>query len=156
MSNENPRRIGELNGPWAFLLKVMLGGVPIFLPFLIGWAVWVTQRIATIETSTAINGKGIEQVDRQLTAAAAKVNSHDMQLAAVQTTLMAIPVDQLAAHEAVRQRVLNDVGTLVSLKFDTKFDEISKQLSLVQKDVARVQVLLERRGGGGGGSGSSQ
>lgn len=40
-------KIGELNGKWAFLLKLSLSVFPVFLGVGITWASWVTTRILT-------------------------------------------------------------------------------------------------------------
>ena len=39
------KRIGELNGPWGVLFKVVLVIVPLMVPPIIAWASWATNRI---------------------------------------------------------------------------------------------------------------
>ena len=56
------KRIGELNGPWAFLLKISLVVVPIMISSLIGWAVWATQKIMSLEITSALNTQASAQI----------------------------------------------------------------------------------------------
>lgn len=44
------KRIGELNGPWSWLLKVMLVVLPVFVLSMVTWATWVTKTVHTVET----------------------------------------------------------------------------------------------------------
>lgn len=39
------RRIGELNGPWALLLKMSLAAFPVIMSILIPWLIWVTSEV---------------------------------------------------------------------------------------------------------------
>ena len=39
------RPIGELNGHWAALLKIILVAVPIMIPIFLTWAIWVTAAV---------------------------------------------------------------------------------------------------------------
>lgn len=39
------KRIGELNGPWAVLLRVMLATYPPLLAGLLGWGSWVSREV---------------------------------------------------------------------------------------------------------------
>ena len=56
--------IGELNGPWAFLLKASLAILPIFMSTMIAWGVWVTKSINNLEVTSAVINKVSEQIRR--------------------------------------------------------------------------------------------
>jgi hypothetical protein len=44
-SRSKRMRIGELNGAWSTLLKVVLVIIPLSVPPAIGWATWVTNKV---------------------------------------------------------------------------------------------------------------
>ena len=43
------KRIGELNGPWAFLLKTTLVFMPVIFTLSVAWSVWVTTEIFALK-----------------------------------------------------------------------------------------------------------
>jgi len=131
------KRIGELNGPWAFLLKTSLVAVPIFVPFLIGWAVWVTQRINSLETGAAV----INKITEQIAVNTPKLAAHEKQLTVMDTQMARHDDVAAQSHEILHQKVLNEVGTL----FAARFDEMRLQMTAMQKDILRVQLLVEGR-----------
>ena len=45
MTKPKPSTIGAMNGPWALLLKVILGIVPVATPILAGHIWWVSSKI---------------------------------------------------------------------------------------------------------------
>ena len=95
------------------MLKFSLVAVPIIMPCLIGWSVWVTQRITTLETNIAVGNKVSEQI------AAADSQS----------------------HEILHQRILNEIG----VAFGSRFDEMRAQMTIMQKDILRCQLLIENK-----------
>jgi hypothetical protein len=64
-------RIGELNGRWAFLLKITLVAIPtvttIVTAFFLPWAVWVTNgtyaSFATEQAVVRLSGECVEVQD---------------------------------------------------------------------------------------------
>lgn len=48
MSLQEAKRIGELNGPWAIGLKIMLATYPIMFASLLGWGTWVTKELIVL------------------------------------------------------------------------------------------------------------
>ena len=43
------KRVGELNGPWAFLFKV----TQLFFPFVVAWCVWATNQLHQMDVRQA-------------------------------------------------------------------------------------------------------
>lgn len=131
------KQIGELNGPWALLLRFLLVLFPILIPAVLAWGVWVTQRVSDLERGNAVMEKVVEQISINTLT----IGRHEKELTTMQTLVTAIPSDQATIHEANRLRTLNETNTLVN----QKFDELKTQLTLLQKDVMRVQIMLEQR-----------
>lgn len=42
------RSIGNMNGPWALGLKIMLATYPILFAALVGWSSWVTKELIVL------------------------------------------------------------------------------------------------------------
>lgn len=129
--------IGELNGPWAFMLKASLAILPVFMTSSIAWTVWVTQRINALETNAAVVGKMTEQIAINTP----KINTHEREIAMLQAKQVENYNADNAAHEYLRQKMLNEIGGV----FSARFDEIKSQMTTMQKDILKVQLLLENR-----------
>lgn len=43
------KQIGELNGQWSVLFRLMLGLNALALPLIVTWAVWVSNSLISIE-----------------------------------------------------------------------------------------------------------
>lgn len=56
------KSIGELNGLWAFLMKLWLSLCPVFLVSFIAFGTWVTSSIYKANTERALNAFKIEQI----------------------------------------------------------------------------------------------
>ena len=129
--------IGELNGPWAFLLKASLAILPIFMSTMIAWGVWVTKSINNLEVTSAV----INKVSEQISANATMIATHEKALTILQTQQVQNFSTDNSAHEILHQKVMNEVGGI----FGTRFDEIKAQIGVMQKDILKVQLLLEGR-----------
>lgn len=61
-------KIGELNGKWAFLLKIHLSLLTIVAPFFIGWSIYITRESfasshfrTSSEVFTQADGRDLEK-----------------------------------------------------------------------------------------------
>jgi hypothetical protein len=119
--------IGEMNGPWALLLKTILVGLPILFPFIIGWGIWVTRSINEQATQNAV----ICEVVKQQGANSAILARHELNLSDLKTSTA-------VASKVVEQIALN---TVTLARHDKEI--IAEQVA--RESLAREMMPMDRR-----------
>lgn len=92
------KRIGELNGPWAALLKLGLVAVPLFISMTVAWGTWVTSRISHLETSAAVITKVVDQI----TTNASSIIQHEKELVSLQGAVANLDKELMPMDQRLR------------------------------------------------------
>ncbi len=136
------KRIGELNGHWAFLLKFTLGLFPIFVPLIAAGAWWIVTRITILEKNQAV----VEQIVQQIRINTETLGRHEKMLATTDTALTALIRELGPLDQRIRLFVTRAEW---ELRNDTRDREMA---ALVQANttqhadiVAKLDRLIERR-----------
>lgn len=118
--------IGELNGGWALLLKILLGSYP----FLLAWASWVTVNVIVLSANEFTSSDGYQL---QATVSTA-IQQHNF---TVDNRLR--PIEQLV------------VGAGILPKTETKIEALERRLALIESGFAaehgRLPVARPTRSG---------
>lgn len=75
--------IGELNGPWAFLLKVSLTVLPIFMSTVLAWGVWVTKSVNELSKNDAVT----VEISKQIAVNTGTIARHDREIGVLVSTV---------------------------------------------------------------------
>jgi len=67
--------VGELNGRWALLFRVLMAGMALALPFLVALAVWITTSLFKLQTDVALLRLETEHIKAHLVDLGLHLNS---------------------------------------------------------------------------------
>ena len=70
MNSKNNKTVGEMNGWWAFLLKVHLAVISSIFPLIILWCIWLTQEAMSGSHFRTSQERFTQEDGRQLEAEA--------------------------------------------------------------------------------------
>ena len=144
MSNETTahKRIGELNGPWAFLLKFTLGLFPIFVPMIAAGGWWVVSRITALEKDAAV----VEQIVQQIRINTETLGRHEKMLGATDSALAALIRELGPLDQRIRLFVTRAEWELRNETRDREMTTLSVTNTQQHSDIiAKLDRLIERR-----------
>jgi hypothetical protein len=144
MSNDIPahKRIGELNGPWAFLLKFTLGLFPIFVPLIAAGAWWVVSRINILEKNQAV----VEQIVQQIKINTETLNRHEKMLGSTDSALAALIRELGPLDQRIRLFVTRAEWELRNETRDREMNTLAHSNTTQHSDIlAKLDRLIERR-----------
>ena len=137
MSESLHKRIGELNGPWAFLLKITIGLFPVFIPLAVASGWWVVSRITILEKNQAVQ----EQIVQQIKINTEALNRHEKQLSATDSVLAALIRELGPLDQRIRLFVTRAEW---ELRNETRDKELATANAENAKQHAEIIVRLDR------------
>ena len=120
------KRIGELNGPWAVLLKLTLIILPIFITLTFAWGTWVTSQIHKLDSSGAVTA----QVLTELRVLSEASHRHEREIASLQS--------QFNVRTSARDREM-DENRLAHSEIGAKLDRQSEKIDRLAERLASRQ-----------------
>jgi hypothetical protein len=125
------KKVGELNGKWATLFKVVLIVCILVIPTLLGWATWVTTEVFSYR-SHADATTGFDERITKLENATSAIARIEKQIDTITTKIDALPPPEWKRRIEI---------------LESQYTTISNQLDAVDKtntsEHGQILVLLE-------------
>ena len=128
------------HGVASTLLKVAAAAFTLSLPFAVGWAVWVTQRITEIEKSAAI----VNRITEQIAINTPIIHRHDREIVQTNERVASLAKELMPIEQRVKMFVTRAEWELVIKGTEREFEHVKAALRDVNMKLDR---LLANRNG---------
>jgi len=126
------RKIGDLNGKWAVMLKMTVLATTVVSPLIIAWAVWVTSNIFAVQhhlLDTNTFRKRIVDLEKQDTLTHNEIKVSQEDYVELKTDVKKLQEINTSEHKQIGEQMNNNnqVLSIQLTKIQTQLEDIKKK-----------------------------
>lgn len=98
------KKIGELNGKWAVMLKIAVLTISTVSPLILAWAIWVTSSVFAIQyhiQDTIKFRDRIDEIEKTLTVTPEKIDNNKKTLEQLSAEVKNVSASNAIDHQSI-------------------------------------------------------
>lgn len=128
------------HGAWSMLLKITTALFALSIPFGVAWAVWVTQKISSIEQTAAV----LRTITDQIRSTAGTVAQHEREITSLTAGVGTVARDLMPMPDRIRMFVTRSEWEFGGKAVEREFETV--KLSLREANIKLDRLLDSKRG----------